>query len=67
MKSVAFDTKSVAFDTKSIENYRTALSLGYTKSMPEVYAQAGIDFKFSGDHICMLADFVASELEKLDT
>ena len=52
---------------ESIENYRSALSLGYTKSMPEVYARAGIDFKFSGDHICMLADFVASELEKLDT
>jgi oligoendopeptidase F len=50
---------------KSIENYRTALSLGYTKSMPEVYAKAGIDFKFSGDHICMLSDFVESELEKL--
>ena len=50
---------------ESIENYRSALSLGYTKSMPEVYAKAGIDFKFSGDHICMLADFIASELEKL--
>ena len=50
---------------ESIENYRSALSLGYTKSMPEVYAKAGIDFRFSGDHICMLADFMASELEKL--
>jgi hypothetical protein len=35
--------------------------------MPEVYAKAGIDFKFSGDHICMLSDFVESELEKLGT
>ena len=52
---------------ESIENYRSALSLGYTKSMPEVYARAGIDFKFSGDHICTLANFVELELEKLDT
>ena len=51
---------------KAVENYRDALGLGYTKSMPEVYAKAGIDFNFSGDHICKLADFVESELEKLD-
>ena len=51
---------------QSVADYRTALSLGYTKSMPKVYAEAGVDFKFTGDHICMLADFVASELEKLD-
>ena len=50
---------------KAVDNYRAALSLGYTKSMPEVYAKAGIDFNFSGDHICQLANFVASELEKL--
>ena len=50
---------------EAVDNYRAALSLGYTKSMPEVYAKAGIDFNFSGDHICMLADFVELELEKL--
>ena len=50
---------------QSVADYRTALSLGYTKSMPEVYRKAGVDFKFSSDHICMLADFVAEELEKL--
>ena len=50
---------------QSVADYRTALSLGYTKSMPEVYRKAGVDFKFSSDHICMLADFVAEELEKV--
>jgi len=52
---------------KAVDNYRAALRLGYTKSMPKVYAKAGIDFNFSGDHICRLADFVELELEKLDT
>ena len=51
---------------KAVDNYRAALRLGYTQSMPKVYAKAGIDFNFSGDHICMLADFVELELEKLD-
>lgn len=49
----------------SVSNYRKALSLGYTESMPKVYAQAGIDFKFSGDHIQSLATFIEKELQKL--
>lgn len=51
--------------SKSVEDYRTALSLGYTKPMPEVYATAGIDFEFSSAHICSLAKFIETELEKL--
>ena len=51
---------------KAVDDYRAALRLGYTQSMPKVYAKAGIDFNFSGDHICRLADFVELELEKLD-
>ena len=52
--------------SEAVSKYRHALSLGYTKPMPEVYAQAGIDFKFSSTHICALAQFIESELEKLD-
>lgn len=50
---------------KAIEQYKTALSLGYTKSIPEVYQAAGISFNFSGTYVKELSDFVKKELELL--
>jgi len=50
---------------KAIRQYKVALSLGSTKSIPEVYATAGIRFDFSDAYIRELADFVKGELEKV--
>jgi len=50
---------------KAIENYENALKLGYTKSIPEIYKAAGIEFNFSKDYIKELMKFVQKELEKL--
>lgn len=50
---------------KTIEQYKTALSLGYTKSIPEIYAAAGIKFDFSKENIKSLAHFVREELNNL--
>ncbi len=50
---------------KTIENYMQALSLGYTKSIGEVYAAAGIKFDFSEDYIKSLAEFVKNEIIKI--
>lgn len=50
---------------KAIEDYKNALRLGYTKTIPEIYATAGIKFDFTEEYLKELADFVKNELEKL--
>ena len=47
---------------KTIQNYKQALSLGYTKSIPEIYETAGIRFDFSKEYIHELAQFIQQEL-----
>jgi oligoendopeptidase F len=48
----------------AIDNYITALSLGGTRTLPELYKVAGIEFNFSGDYIRNLMYFVHSEWRK---
>jgi oligoendopeptidase F len=50
---------------KTIEQYKAALSLGYTQPIPEIYKTAGIEFNFSTAYINELIDFVKEELNKL--
>jgi oligoendopeptidase F len=49
----------------SIEDYKNALSLGYTKSIPEIYKAAGITFDFSKKNISELAKMIQKELKIL--
>jgi oligoendopeptidase F len=51
--------------TEALENYMNALSLGGTKTLPELYKTAGIEFNFSPDYVKNLMDFTNQELEKL--
>lgn len=46
--------------------YLDALKLGYTKTIKEIYETAGIEFNFSAAYVKELADFIKSELQKLD-
>ncbi len=55
----------VADPEKALTQYTEALKLGNCRSIPEVYAAAGIRFDFSAEYIRELADFVSSEIEKL--
>lgn len=50
---------------KALEQYKAALSLGYTKSIGEIYRTAGIRFDFSQEYVKELADFVKEELAKI--
>jgi oligoendopeptidase F len=50
---------------QAISNYKNALSLGYTKSIPELYTIAGIRFDFSESYIRDLAKFVLDELKAI--
>ncbi len=48
---------------KALDNYCTALSLGGTKTLPELYKAAGLEFDFSPEKIKVLMDFVKREME----
>ena len=49
----------------TIENYKKALSLGYSKTIPEIYKTAGIKFSFEKKYIAELTSFVFNEYKKL--
>lgn len=49
----------------ALENYIKALSLGGTKTLPELYAAAGLKFDLSPAYIKTLMEFVSKEMEKL--
>jgi len=49
----------------AIEKYKSALSLGYTKSIPSIYKTAGVTFDFSRKNIRSLAQFINNELTPL--
>lgn len=46
-----------------LKGYLDALSLGYTKTIPEVYQAAGIQFDFSPAYIEELMQFVKSQID----
>ncbi len=48
----------------TIEQYKKALSLGYTRTIGEVYATAGISFNFTETYIKELMNFVYAEIQK---
>ena len=50
---------------KALDNYVKALSLGGTKTLPELYKAAGLKFDFSSENIKTLMEFVNEEIEKL--
>jgi oligoendopeptidase F len=43
---------------KALDNYMKALSLGGTKTLPELYEAAGLKFDFTPENIKTLMDFV---------
>ncbi|MBI1185430.1 M3 family oligoendopeptidase [bacterium] len=50
---------------KALENYKAALSLGYTKTIPEIYETAGVHFNFSEAYVAELLNFIWAELDLL--
>jgi len=49
---------------KAIANYEKALRLGYTRSIADMYAAAGVRFDFSREYVRELITFVREELER---
>lgn len=50
---------------RGLDGYLNALKLGYTRSIPEIYKAANIEFNFSKEYISELVAFVREELEKV--
>ncbi len=50
---------------KTLAQFKKALGLGYTKTIPEIYNTAGIKFDFSTEYIKSLADFVQQRMQQL--
>ena len=49
----------------AVKRYTDALKLGYTRTLPEIYATAGIRFDLSKEYISELVAFVQDELDAL--
>jgi len=47
----------------ALDNYMKALSLGGTKTLPELYSAAGLQFNFSPAYIKALMEFVHAEMK----
>lgn len=52
--------------TKTVDDYKKALSLGFTKPIPVFYETAGARFDFSKEYVATLVEFVNAELDKLN-
>ena len=50
---------------KAIDNYIAALDLGGTRTLPELFKAAGLEFDFSPQHISGLMAFVKGELDSV--
>lgn len=50
---------------KAIANYETALKLGYSKPIGEIFKAAGIRFDFSSEYISELMTFLKKEMREL--
>jgi oligoendopeptidase F len=50
---------------QAVNNYLNALSLGGTRTLPELYKAAGLQFNLSPEYISELMLFVKDEMEKL--
>jgi oligoendopeptidase F len=51
---------------EALSNYIEALSLGGTKTLPQLYEAAGLKFDFSPNYIKTLMDFTKTEMDNLN-
>jgi oligoendopeptidase F len=52
---------------QALHKYEASLSLGYLKTLPELYEIAGIKFDFSANHVQELVSFIKQELSSSST
>ena len=52
---------------QALDNYCQALQLGATRTLPELYKAAGLEFDFSPEKIKLLMNFVESQLKAVES
>ena len=50
---------------RTVEQYKSALRLGYTRNIKDIYKTAGIEFNFSREYVHELGQFIKKEIEEL--
>lgn len=50
----------------ALEKWLETMKLGYSRSIPELYERAGLQFEFYGDAAAELIEFVVNEIERLE-
>jgi len=50
---------------RTVEQYKSALRLGYTRNISDIYKTAGIEFNFSREYIHELGQFIKEEIDDL--
>lgn len=63
--AIAIWRNYLQYPAVAIEQYKNALSLGYTKSIGTIYETAGIKFDFSEKWIFELSEFVKNQMNKI--
>ncbi|MBZ0286890.1 MAG: M3 family oligoendopeptidase, partial [Anaerolineae bacterium] len=58
---------ALADQAAAVKNYRKALSLGYTRSLPELFRAAGARFAFDAAALREAVDLLEGKLEELET
>lgn len=54
-------------EAKTVDRYKAGLSLGYTKSIKDVYQTVGVPFDFSTNHMKHLSQVLSEQLEENDS
>ncbi len=52
---------------EGLDKYKRGLALGYTKTIPEIYSETGINFNFTDEHISGLIQSIKTELKDCRT
>lgn len=50
---------------QAVADYKKALALGYTRTLPKIYETAGISFRFDPKYVAELANFIQVELKQI--
>ncbi len=51
----------------ALKNWFDAMKFGYSKTIPELYEAAGLKFNFHGDFAAELIQFLADEIDRVET
>jgi oligoendopeptidase F len=64
--AVAMWRQMLLHGQQAIDNYKNALTLGYTRTIGEIYSTAGVEFRFDKEYINELVSFLLGEYAKYE-